>query len=72
MTIEVFNRMTGGGPMDLTIQKDGKQVLTTRITPSAFGPAVIPLVPDVGAWEVRVNRLWKGRELERMTFTVEE
>ena len=72
MTIEVLNRMTGGGPMDLSVVKDGKQMLTTRIAPSDFGPAVIPLVPDAGTWEIRVNRLWKGRELARMTFTVEE
>lgn len=72
MTIEVFNRMSGGGPMDLTICRDGRQVLATRVAPGAGGPAVVPLVPDAGTWDVRVNRLWKGRELERVTFTVEE
>jgi NlpC/P60 family len=72
MTIEVINRMTGGGPMDLTILKDGKKVLAARIAPGAFGPARIPLTPDAGTWDVLVNRLWKGRELERVTFTVEE
>jgi hypothetical protein len=72
MIIEVFNRMSGGGPMDLTVLKDGEQMLFTRIAPGACGPAVVPLVPDEGTWDVRVNRLWKGRELERVTFTVEE
>ncbi len=72
MTIEVFNRMTGGGPMDLTVLRDGRQVLAARIAPGASRPAVIPLVPDAGTWDVRVSRLWKGRELERITFTVEE
>jgi hypothetical protein len=72
MTIEVINRMTGGGPMDLTILKDGKNVFAARIAPGAFGPALIPLTPEAGTWDVRVNRLWKGRELERVTFTVEE
>jgi len=72
MTIQVFNRMTGGGPMDLTILKDGNRILQTRIAPGAFGPAVIPLTPAVGVWEVLVTRLFKGRELERVTFTVEE
>ncbi len=72
MTIEVLNQMSGGGPMDLTILKDGKQVLSTRISPGAFGPALVSLTPDAGTWDVKVNRLWKGRELERVTFTVEE
>jgi hypothetical protein len=72
MTIEVINNMSGGGPMDLTVLKDGKQVLATRVAPGAFGPALIPLTPEAGIWDVRVNRLWKGRLLERVTFTVEE
>jgi hypothetical protein len=72
MTVRVFNRMTGGGPMDLTILKDGKRVLAARIAPGASGPFMMQLVPDMGTWDVRVNRLWKGRELERVTFTVEE
>jgi hypothetical protein len=72
MTIEIFNRMTGGGPMDLTIFEDGRQMFATRIAPGAAGPAVVPLVPSAGSWDVRVNRLWKGRELERVSFTVEE
>ena len=58
--------------MDLTVLRDGRQVLAARIAPGASRPAVIPLVPDAGTWDVRVNRLWKGRELERITFTVEE
>ena len=72
LIIKVFNRMSGGGPMDLIVLKDGEQMLSTRIAPRASGPAVVPLVPDEGTWDVRVNRLWKGKELERVTFTVEE
>jgi len=72
MTIRIFNRMTGGGPLDLTILKDGKRVLASRIAPGAFGPAAVCLVPDVGIWDVSVCRLFKGRELERVTFAVEE
>ena len=45
MTIEVFNHMTGGGPLELTVLKDGRQVLAARIAPGAFGPAVIALTP---------------------------
>jgi len=72
MAIEVFNHMTGGGPLELTVLKDGRQVLAARIAPGAFGPAVIPLTPEAGTWDVRINRLFRGRLLERVTFFVEE
>jgi len=72
MTIRVMNDMSGGGPMDLTVRRDGQPVLSRRISPGAFGPALIPLTPEAGTWDVTINRLWKGRELERVTFTVEE
>jgi hypothetical protein len=72
MAIEVFNHLTGGGPLELTVLKDGRQVLAARIAPGAFGPAVIPLTPEAGTWDVRINRLFRGRLLERVTFFVEE
>jgi NlpC/P60 family len=72
MTIRVLNRMTGGGPMDLTVLRNGERVLAARISPGAFGPSEIPLTPEVGVWDVLVNRLFKGRELAHVTFTVEE
>ncbi len=72
VTINVYNAMSGGGPMDLTLFKDGHEVLTRRIVPGAQKPSEIALAPDIGQWTVRVTRLFKGRELQRVAFTVEE
>jgi hypothetical protein len=72
MKIRVFNGMTGGGPMDLTLLKDGRPVLARRIAPSAQGPSEIGIVPEPGQWTVRVSRIYKGRELQNVTFTVVE
>ena len=43
-----------------------------RIAPGAQKPSEIALAPDIGQWTVRVTRLFKGRELQRVAFTVEE
>ena len=72
MTIRVFNRMSGGGPMDLAVLRNGVPVLGARITPGTFRPSQIPLTPEAGMWTVRISRLFKGRELQSVTFTVEE
>jgi len=72
MTIRVFNRMNGGGPMDLAVFRNGVRVLGARITPGTFRPSEIPLTPEAGTWVVRVSRLFKGRELQSVTFSVEE
>lgn len=72
MTIRIFNHMSGGGPMDLSVFKDGTRVLASRIAPGTYKPSEISLTPDQGTWMVRVNRLFKGRELQSVTFTVEE
>ncbi len=72
MTIRVFNRMSGGGPMDLSIFKNGTRVLASRIVPGTYRPSEVSLTPEQGTWMVRVNRLFKGRELQSVTFTVEE
>ena len=72
VTINVYNAMSGGGPMDLTLFKDGHEVLTRRIVPGAQKPSEIALAPDIGQWTVRVTRLFKGRELQRVAFRVEE
>jgi len=72
MAIRVFNRMSGGGPMDLAVLRNGAQVLTARITPGTLHPSEVPLTPDAGTWTVRISRLFKGRELQSLTFTVEE
>ena len=72
MTIRVSNGMTGGGPLDLVVVKDGREVVSRRIVPGATKPVEISLTPDVGTWVVRVSRIFKGRELQSMAFSVEE
>jgi hypothetical protein len=72
LSIEIYNGMTGGGPLDFAVLKDGRPVITQRIVPGAQKPAEISLVPDVGTWTVRVSRIFKGRELSNLTFVVEE
>jgi hypothetical protein len=68
----IFNGMTGGGPVDVAILKGEAEVLSRRVTPGARKPVEITIVPDVGQWTVRIGRIFKGRELERVTFVVEE
>ena len=72
MKICILNGMSGGGPMDLTLFKDGEEVLTRRIVPGGRAPSELILTPDIGQWTVRVARIFKGRELQNMSFTVEE
>jgi hypothetical protein len=72
MKIRVINGMSGGGPMDLALFKDGEEVLTRRIVPGGQAPAELILTPDIGQWTVRVSRIFKGRVLQNMTFAVEE
>jgi hypothetical protein len=72
ITIRVFNDMTGGGPMDLRVFRNGKRKLTRRITASSLKPAEIRFTPDVGEWTVSVSRIWGGRELQRVVVTVLE
>jgi len=72
LTIRVYNGMTGGGPLDLTVLKDGVRVCEARISPSAQRASEISLVPDPGQWTVRVARIFKGRELQTVSFPVEE
>jgi hypothetical protein len=72
LAIDVYNGMTGGGPLDLSVLKDGKEVLAHRIVPGARKPAEVKLVPDVGSWTVRIKRIFRGRELSVLSFIVEE
>jgi hypothetical protein len=72
LQIYVYNGMTGGGPLDLSVFHNGRQVLVKRIVPGALHPSELSLVPDTGEWTVRVTRIFKGRELDRLTFRVEE
>jgi hypothetical protein len=72
LKIRVYNGMTGEGPLDLTVLKDGVRVREARISPTAQRPSEINLVPDPGQWTVRVSRIFKGRELQNVSFLVEE
>ena len=72
MKIRVYNDMSGGGPVDLSLFKDGSQVLSRRIVPGAQAPALIELTPEAGQWTVRVTRIYRGRDLQDLTFQVEE
>ena len=70
--VYVYNGMTGGGPLDVTILHDGRPVMAKRIVPGALHPSELSLVPETGQWTIRVNRIFKGRELDRLAFRVEE
>jgi hypothetical protein len=70
--ITIYNGMTGGGPLDVAIDHDGRRVLSRRMAPGAFTPSELSIVPDAGMWVIRVNRIFHGRELDRVTFRVEE
>jgi hypothetical protein len=72
LAIRIFNGMSGGGPMDLSVLKGSTEVLAMRIVPGAAKPAEVTIQPDAGQWTVRVARIFKGRELQRVTFNVEE
>jgi hypothetical protein len=72
LTIRVYNEMTGGGPMDLGLLEGGKLVLSRRIAPTAGRPALVQIVPEVGAWTVTVRRIFKGRVLGTLEFRVVE
>src|SRR5208337_3687856 len=50
LTIRISNGMTGGGPLDLTVLKDGVPVREARISPTAQRASVISIVPDPGQW----------------------
>jgi hypothetical protein len=58
--------------MDLSVLKGSTEVLAMRIVPGAAKPAEVTIQPDAGQWTVRVARIFKGRELQRVTFNVEE
>jgi hypothetical protein len=58
--------------VELRVYKNDREVLMRRIAPSAARPSEISIVPDRGRWQVRIGRLYRGRELLRVGFTVEE
>ena len=72
LRVVVTSEMTGGGPVELRVLKDGGEVLMRRIAPTSSRPSEISIIPDKGEWTVRVSRLFRGRELLSVGFTVEE
>ncbi len=72
LKLVVSSAMTGGGPVELRVYKDGEETMMRRIVPTEARPAEVSIVPDRGQWEIRVTRLYRGRELLRVGFTVEE
>jgi hypothetical protein len=72
LRIYVYNGMTGGGPLDVSVFRDGRRMLLSRVSPGALHPSELSLVPDTGEWTIHINRIFKGRELQRLTFRVEE
>ena len=72
VTLRVFNGMTGGGPVCLTLLKDGKQVVSRWIFARAWKPAEVRFTAGIGQWSVRVTRIFKGRTLSDLAFSVVE
>jgi uncharacterized protein YycO len=72
LTVRVINNMSGGGPLSLEILEGGRVVRSQWVTPGALKPAEISFVPDIGVWTVRISRIYKGRELAKVKFTVVE
>ena len=72
VTIRIFNEMTGGGPVSFSLLKDGKEVLSRWIVPGAQKPAEVSFQTAVGGWSIRIGRIFKGRTLSDVAFTVVE
>jgi len=73
VTIRVFNDMTGGGPVSLSLRQDGREMLSQWITPGGLGkPADVTFTTRIGSWSVHVSRIFKGRTLADVAFTVVE
>jgi hypothetical protein len=72
LTIFVRSEMTGGGPIELSLLKGGREVLWRRIVPTARRSAEVTLFPEVGEWTVRITRLYRGPEIRAVSFRVEE
>ena len=72
LTIRVINDMSGGGPVSLDLFNGDTRVQSEWVAPSAAKPAELSFVPNVGTWTVRLSRIYKGRELGKVTFTVVE
>jgi len=72
VTVRVFNEMSGGGPVSFILLKDGKEVLSRWIVPGAQKPAEVSFQATVGGWSIRIGRIFKGRTLSDVAFSVVE
>jgi len=73
ITIRVFNEMSGGGPVSLSLRQGGREVLSRWITPGGLGkPAEVTFTTATGSWSVHVSRIFKGRTLADVAFAVVE
>ncbi len=72
VTIRVFNEMTGGGPVSFSLMKDGREVLSRWVVPGAQKPAELSFQAGIGRWSIRIARIFKGRTLSDVDFTVVE
>ena len=72
VTIQVYNRMSGGGPVSLSLLKDGREVLSRWVVPGGRAPAEVSFPADPGSWSVHIARIFKGRELSDVAFSVVE
>ncbi|HTZ51249.1 MAG TPA: C40 family peptidase [Spirochaetia bacterium] len=73
VTLQVSSEMSGGGPVSLSLRKDGQEVLSRWISPGGPGrPAQVQFVTDVGSWTVHISRIFHGRTLADVAFSVVE
>lgn len=73
VTLRVTSDMNGGGPVSLGLLRDGQEVLSRWISPGGPGrPAEVTFETEVGSWSVHVTRIFKGRTLADVTFSVVE
>jgi cell wall-associated NlpC family hydrolase len=72
VTIRVFNDMSGGGPVSLSLVKDGTEILSRWIVPGSQKPAEVSFQTGIGRWSIRIARIFKGRTLSDVAFTVVE
>lgn len=70
--IRVHNGMSGGGPVNLTLSRDGRQVLSRWVTAGARKPAELSFTADIGQWSLRITRIYNGRTLSDLAFSVVE
>jgi hypothetical protein len=72
LAVRVYNGMTGGGPVDLILLWNGRTMLSRTIVPGSKRPFELVITPEIGEWTACITRIFKGRELQSVTFPVVE